>query len=50
MLWKLDRPGIIVQDYSKTCTVYYTCKMPGESNTAYERRVIHDIQIGSQRS
>lgn len=38
--------GHYVQDYSKTCTEYYTCKMPGESNTAYERRVIHDIQIG----
>lgn len=38
--------GHYVQDYSKTCPAYYTCKMPGESNSAYERRVIHDIQVG----
>jgi hypothetical protein len=38
--------GHYVQDYSKNCADYYTCKMPGESNAAYERRVIHDIQLG----
>jgi hypothetical protein len=38
--------GHYVQDYSKNCPEYYTCKMPGESNSTYERRVVHDIQIG----
>ena len=38
--------GHYVQDYSKTCTAYYACKIPGESSAAYKNRVFRDIQSG----
>ena len=38
--------GHFQQDYNAACTEYYTCKMPGESDSAYEHRVTRDIRAG----
>lgn len=38
--------GHFVQDYDKKCTVYYACKMPGESDRVYELRVLRDLEAG----
>ena len=38
--------GHFLQNYSKTCTAYYACELPGESSAVYEHDVASDIQAG----
>jgi hypothetical protein len=38
--------GHFVQTYDPGCTAFYACKLPGETDVAYEARVKADLSVG----
>jgi hypothetical protein len=38
--------GHFVQNYDPNCTVFYACKVPGETASAYEARVMQEVARG----